>query len=371
MADAFPAANAWRPGDGSMTAGKPQLSVVVPFHQNLVQLRECLGGLAPVPEWAEVIVVADGAIDRCHELAADFGARVIEIAGPRGPAAARNRGTEDATGAILVFIDADVVAAPGVLTQIRDRLHQRPELAAVFGAYDEQPREAAFISQYRNLSHSYFHQTSNAEARTFWAGLGAVRREAFDAVDGFDERFGRPCIEDIDLGYRLSGRGYKILLDPTIRGCHLKRWTLKSAVVSDLRDRGIPWTQLMLKSGRLDNDLNVQTNQRIAVVLVYALLPLLVLATIAPVWFVAVGIVLLALLLLNRRYYAFFLRRRGLWFATRVFPMHLLHHLCNGLSFALGSAIFYSAKRLGVVLPGAVPLSRWSSTKTAGATAVD
>ena len=136
---------------------------------------------------------------------------------------------------------------------------QRPELAAVFGAYDERPRDAGFISQYRNLSHSYFHQTSNAEARTFWAGLGAIRREAFDAVGGFDERFGRPSVEDIDFGYRMSGLGYKILLDPTIRGCHLKRWTLRSAIVSDLRDRGIPWTQLMLKFARLDNDLNVQT----------------------------------------------------------------------------------------------------------------
>jgi len=365
MANAFAAAR-WALID-AMTPADPQLSVVVPFHKNLAQLRECLGGLAPVPAWAEVIVVADGAIDRCHELAADFGARVIEIAGPRGPAAARNRGTQDARGAIIVFIDADVVAAPDVLVQMRARLHERPELSAVFGAYDERPREAAFISQYRNLSHSYFHQTANAEARTFWAGLGAVRRDAFEAVDGFDERFARPCIEDIDLGYRLSGLGYKILLDPAIRGCHLKRWTLKSAIVSDLRDRGIPWTQLMLKSARWNNDLNVQTNQRIAVVLVYALLPLLVLATIAPVWSAAAGLVLLALLVLNRRYYAFFVRRRGLWFACRVFPLHLLHHLCNGLSFAIGSAIFYSATRIGVALPGAVPLSRWRSTKTASA----
>ena len=182
-------------------------------------------------------------------------------------------------------------------------------------------------------------------------------------MGGFDERFGRPCVEDIELGYRVSELGYKILLDPAIRGCHLKRWTLKTAIVSDLRDRGIPWTQLMLKFTRFDNDLNVQTNQRLAVVLAYLLLPLLVLATIAPVWSAAAGVVLLALLVLNRRYYAFFVRRRGLWFACRVFPMHLLHHLCNGLSFALGSAIFYSS-RAGLKLPGALPLSRWDSKTT-------
>jgi glycosyltransferase involved in cell wall biosynthesis len=336
-----------------------RLSVVVPFHRNLLQLGECLRGLAPLPEWADVIIVADGAIDRCHELAADLGAHVIEVAGPRGPAVARNRGATEATGDIIVFIDADVVAAPGTLVQIRDRLQQRPEIAAVFGAYDERPRDTGFISQYRNLSHAYFHQASRPEARTFWAGLGAIRREALEAVGGFDERFGRPCVEDIELGYRLTALGYRILLDPTIRGCHLKRWTLRSAIVSDVRDRGIPWTQLMFKFTRADNDLNLQITQRIAVVLACLLMPLLALAIVSPVWFAAAGGVLIVLAALNWRYYAFFVRRRGLWFGCRVFPMHVLHHLCNGLSFVLGCTIFYATSRVGVAVPGSVPLSRW------------
>jgi len=129
--------------------------------------------------------------------------------------------------------------------------------------------------------------------------------------------------------------------------------------VSDVRDRGIPWTQLMFKFTRADNDLNLQITQRIAVVLACLLVPLLAVAIVAPVWFAVAGGVLIVLAALNWRYYAFYVRRRGLWFGCRVFPMHVLHHLCNGFSFVLGCTIFYASSRVGVTVPGSVPLSRW------------
>src|SRR5262245_57544022 len=119
-----------------------RVSVIVPFHSNLSQLRECLGALNPLPEWAELTVVADGAHDSCHELAARHGARVIDVPGPQGPAVARNHGAAAATGDVLVFVDTDVVAAPGTLERFRARFEEQPEVDAVFGAYDENPRES-------------------------------------------------------------------------------------------------------------------------------------------------------------------------------------------------------------------------------------
>src|SRR5205807_8681242 len=62
---------------------------------------------------------------------------------------------------------------------------------------------------------------------TFWAGLGAVRRDAFEAVGGFDaERYLVPSVEDIDLGARLATTGHRIELDPAVQGTHLKAWSL-------------------------------------------------------------------------------------------------------------------------------------------------
>ena len=181
------------------------------------------------------------------------------------------------------------------------------------------------------------HEVAGARSSTFWAGLGAVRADAFRSVGGFDERFRRPSIEDIELGYRLVAAGRSLRLDVRFRGRHLKRWTLGSSIVTDIRARGIPWTQLIYRSRALPNDLNTSAALRLSVVLTVMLAASLAFAAVKP-WAVAVATVLLATLIgLNFPYYRWFARTRGLLFALRVIPMHLLHHLCNGMSFVAGT----------------------------------
>ena len=94
---------------------------------------------------------------------------------------------------------------------------------AVFGSYDDAPAAAGLVARYKNLYHHYVHQRSGASAQSFWAGCGAVRRSAFLAVGGFDEeRYPRPSIEDIELGYRLTDAGYRIRFRPDLMVKHLK-----------------------------------------------------------------------------------------------------------------------------------------------------
>lgn len=214
------------------------------------------------------------------------------------------------------------------------------------------------MSQFKNLSHAYVHEVGNPDARTFWAGLGAVRAEAFRAVGGFDERFGRPSVEDIELGYRLAAAGYGLRLDPRLRGTHLKRWTLWNAIVTDIRARGIPWTQLIHRFDALANDLNTSTALRLSVVVSYLILVAIVAAVVYP-WSLAVAAGLVpALVWLNLDYYRWLARQRGRWFGCRAVGAHWIHHLCNGVSFVAGTAI-ETMNRIGVRLPGALPLGRW------------
>ena len=289
------------------------MSVIVPFHKNLAHLERCLKALRAASQTAEIIVAADGAVDDCRQLVAEVSGRMLEIPGPLGPAVARNRGATSASGDILVFIDADVEIAPDALRKIAASFHAHPQTAALFGAYDESPEEQNLVSQYKNLAHSHVHQSSLRHAESFWAGLGAIRAEVFGSIGGFDERFDRPSIEDIDLGYRLSQEGHQILLDPSIRGCHLKRWDLRSVVTTDVRDRGIPWTQLILRSSVLQNDLNVRWTDRASVVLSYAALVSMILSLAgSPVFALAAIGLLGAFLALNRGFYKFFATRRGI-----------------------------------------------------------
>jgi glycosyltransferase involved in cell wall biosynthesis len=338
------------------------VSIIVPFHRNLDFLERCLGAVTPLPHGWELIIAGDAPVDDCRLLADRFKARLLNLSGPRGPAVARNHAAEAARGEILVFVDADVVASKGAVARAAKILQSEPDTFAVFGAYDEAPDDPGFISQYKNLAHSFIHQSSATIAQTFWAGFGAVRRNAFLSVGGFDERFPRPSVEDIDLGYRLTAAGFRVKLDPSLRACHLKRWTLVGMIVSDIRDRGIPWTQLILRFGRFNSDLNLKSTYRACVVLSYLLLLLVGLAFLDARFLWPVPVLATSLVLLSPRYYRYFYRRRGLWFVIRVFPVHYLYHLYNGFSFAVGSAL-YSLNRAGVRLPGALPLEPWSGVK--------
>lgn len=343
------------------------MTIIIPFHRNLQQLAQSLPAARRSLPRAEILIAADGAVEDCRPLAAASAARVIIVPGPSGPAVARNRAAAEATGEVLVFVDADVVAAPDSLAGMCQLLDARPDIAAVFGAYDLNPPEPNFFSQYKNLSHACIHEMGNAEAATFWAGLGAIRTDVFRGVGGFDERFRRPSIEDIDLGYRVRQAGYRLRLDPAFRGTHLKHWTLWSSIVTEIRARGVPWTQLIHKYGALSNDLNTRIELRLSVILAYLIAASIIAAPFLPFASTLTGVAALAVLVvMNRRYYAWFHRQRGLWFALRVVPAHVLHHLCNGVSFLVGTAAHLGA-RVGVPVPGALPTSDWMPA-SAGAT---
>jgi len=101
-----------------------QLSVIVPFHRNLVNLHKCLAAVRAaalaLPKgtlFRETIVVADGTPDDPTAVARANGAIVLAIDGPSGPAAARNRGAAVASGDVLVLVDSGIVISGQSLAQ--------------------------------------------------------------------------------------------------------------------------------------------------------------------------------------------------------------------------------------------------------------
>jgi len=215
--------------------------------------------------------VDDSSTDGSAQVAAEFGATVLHTGGRRGPAYARNLGAKSAGGDILFFVDSDVCVQPETVSRVTWKFSERPDLDAVIGSYDDSPASSDFISQYKNLMHAFFHQNAREEACTFWSGCGAVRRSVFLEFGGFDVSYHRPAIEDIELGYRMKGAGKFILLDRQLQVKHLKRWTFWNLLVTDVANRGIPWTELILRDRRMPNDLNVRLGERISVALVFLL----------------------------------------------------------------------------------------------------
>lgn len=317
------------------------ISVIIPVHSGGDVFRRCLSSLKQfAPPETEIIVVADGD-DESGDVAESFGVKVIRNPTASGPAKARNLGAKIATGEILFFIDADTTVNADTLAQVKILFFSEPALAAAIGSYDDEPGATNFLSQYKNLFHHYTHQTGSEEASTFWGACGAIRRELFLAIGGFDESYRLPCVEDIELGYRLKMAGYRIKLCKSLQVKHLKRWGAISLLRADFFYRALPWTNLILRYSQLKNDLNLQWSSRISVMLVYALL-----ASFAgawwrtPLWLVVLGISII-LVVVNFPVYRFFYHRRGMIFTLRIIPWHWLYYFYSGLAFVLGMIRFY------------------------------
>jgi glycosyltransferase involved in cell wall biosynthesis len=89
-------------------------SVVIPARDAARTLGRVLAALAEQqPSPTEVIVVDDGSTDETAAVAADHGARVLSTGGGLFAGGARNAGWDAARGDAVVFLDSDVVPAPG------------------------------------------------------------------------------------------------------------------------------------------------------------------------------------------------------------------------------------------------------------------
>jgi hypothetical protein len=134
---------------------------------------------------------------------------------------------------------------------------------------------------------------------------------------GFDESYKRPAIEDIELGYRLRAAGHKVILDKDVQVKHLKRWTFWKLVKSDIVDRGIPWTELILRDRHMPNDLNLEIRQRVSVALAFSLVAVAIAAAFYWGAYFLVPLMALLVLVLSRYWLEFAHgRRTGLVLAT-------------------------------------------------------
>lgn len=318
----------------------PTITVVVPAFNNPGQLARALAALAASSVRFEWIVVDDASTDpEAREVMRRSGAELVRLERNSGPAAARTAGVARASGEIVVFIDSDVLVRPTTVESLARVLATEPGLDACFGSYDDDPDDRSAVSAYRNLLHHYVHQTGPREATTFWAGCGAVRRRVFVDVGGYDERYRRPSIEDIELGMRLVAAGRRIRLEPSIQVKHMKRWRLAEMVRVDVRSRAIPWTHLLIERPGTGGDLNLARAQKACVALAFlavgSLAPALAAGALGHGWLglLAPLACLAPVLWINRGFYGLLARRRGAAFLLSALPLHLFYYLYGGIGF--------------------------------------
>ena len=309
------------------------VSVVLPVADGGAEFGLALKALSRLsPQPLEVIVVEDG--PQRDAVVYPDEAKVLRLQSRRGPAAARNAGAAAARGDLLLFVDADVVVPTDLVSRVTE-VFCDPAVDAVFGSYDRSPLAPGLCSQFKNLVHRFVHQHAREDAQTFWSACGVMRRRVFESLGGYDERFTIPSVEDIELGMRLSRAGGRIRLVKQLEVTHLKRWTFRSLLYTDICCRALPWSRLLLaESVPLPNDLNLTWRARMATTLLGLALLAVGVSPWLPSLLVPAAVSAGVVWTLDWALWRYFAAARGWGFALRCVPLQWLYYLYSGAAFA-------------------------------------
>jgi len=320
------------------------VSVIVPVHEGGKAFKLCLKALSRLdPKPFEVILVLDGVLFQDHMMAEKYPFTLIKISSRRGPAVARNIGATRARGDYLLFVDADVLLPKDVVSRAYEFLEVHKKFSAVIGCYDSFPAHRNATTLFKGRTQSYIHKRSCGEIKTFWTGFGMIRKKVFVTMGGFSNKYSNSSLEDVEAGYRITERGFRVYLNDKLEVKHLKKYTFFSLIRSDITRRALPWIQLLAQNPkRITNSLNISYCDRISAL--FALSLLFWPSIFSPFYSsVFALLVLLAILLLNQSYYQFVARGE----LNRRFPIFMALHLAYLLYSSLAFILLYPPLRLG------------------------
>jgi GT2 family glycosyltransferase/2-polyprenyl-3-methyl-5-hydroxy-6-metoxy-1,4-benzoquinol methylase/uncharacterized coiled-coil protein SlyX len=210
------------------TASSPLLSVVIPVHGKWDYTRACLLSIERHPPAApfEVIVVDDASPDRTAELLqASEGVHLVRTEHNTGFVGACNLGARHAQGAYLLLLNNDTEVRPGALDALLDAASgdERIGLVGSMLVYpDGRLQECGGIIWADGTGWNYGRggDPSAPEFQVrrdvdYCSGAALlVRRELFERLGGFDQRYAPAYYEDTDLAFAVRAQGYRSIVEP-------------------------------------------------------------------------------------------------------------------------------------------------------------
>ncbi len=208
---------------GAAPAPGARVSVVIPARDEAARIGPVLRALADDPDVHEVLVVDDHSTDATADVAIEHGARVLPApplpAGGIGKPWALQHGLEQATGDVVVTLDADVLPGPGLVRALAGALSEQPErtlltatVRFVCETAGERALHPAFLATlvYR-FGPGDVDGFQPRPARALANGQClAARRTALLAAGGF-ALAGEHMTDDVALARALRRRGWRLL----------------------------------------------------------------------------------------------------------------------------------------------------------------
>jgi GT2 family glycosyltransferase len=156
---------------------------------------------------------------------------------------ARNIGVKQSKGNIILFTDADILVPKNTIKKVLDMFNRNKDISAISGTFDDVCPHKNFFSEYQNINMVYFYEKLPKFGSLFFTSIAAIKKDVFEKIGGFNVKM--ESHEDLELGKRLSIKGFKIFFDKTLKVKHSKLYTF--SIFSKTRiKRGVSGTILFL-----------------------------------------------------------------------------------------------------------------------------
>jgi len=301
-----------------------KLSVIVPFYNSEETLGRCLESIykSDYTDF-EVLAVDDRSTDKSVSIAGQFPCKLLKT-DKKGEAYTRNKGIENATGEIIVFVDSDVVIRRDTFERIVKNFRDT-SIAAQTGTLSKEHPNKNFFSQYKNLYMNYILGAMPKYVSFLYGSIFAVRKQF---MEYFDTKAPLHAL-DTDLGARLHKRGYRILLDKELEVTHLKRYSFISFIKNDIR---IPldWAFIFVRRKRFKllfkqkRFAHARLNQITGVLLSPLAFIALLFSFKNPSWLGLFSLLSFLILLLNAGLLNFLRKEKGILFFLKSVPIAYL-----------------------------------------------
>ncbi len=194
-------------------------------------LRTCIESLLAAAVAADIVVIDNASTDASLEYVQGFRDRIdfIRNSVNRGFAAAVNQAFQSTSTALVLILNPDIRVPPGSIAALEEFMKTHPKAAAIGGYVNEKylpralPTAASIVKENLGIPARSRRLTTNDKAVRVEQPAAAallVRREAYEEIGGFDERFYPAWYEDVDFCHRLKAAGWEIYFAPKVEFFH-------------------------------------------------------------------------------------------------------------------------------------------------------
>ncbi|RLI97854.1 MAG: glycosyl transferase [Candidatus Aenigmatarchaeota archaeon] len=191
---------------------KPFVSIIVPTLNEEKYIENCLKSISnqDYDGKYEIIVSDGGSKDKTVKIARKYADKVI-ICEKRGISYGRNRGAKEAKGDILVFVDADTILLFDTISKLVKPFRKKKVVGSTCPVLPLSPKAGDFLLYW--IANQFVSRSLKSSKPQVFGICCAYRKEAFERVNGFDERL--KTLEDLDLAERISKLGEIVLVEDT------------------------------------------------------------------------------------------------------------------------------------------------------------